>query len=116
MTVLSVVAQSADRLGLTRPSVVVTSTDTQVRQLFALLCEAAEDLMEYGDDTGWQALQRQQSFVTVAAETQTNMPIPVDFSRFVSNSLFNQTTLDPGPGRRLGHRKRAWPRCRRPTR
>lgn len=93
MSVLSMVRATMGRLSLTPPSVVVTSTDNQVVQMFELLKEAAEDLADYGiDESGWQAMQAEWTFVTVAQEAQTNTPLPPDFSRFINNTFYDRTT------------------------
>lgn len=92
MTVLSIVQSVMGRLSLTRPSVVVTSTDRNVVQFLELLQEGAEKLSKEGSPSGWQALQAQHTFVTVAQEEQTNTPIPVDLRRFVPDSFYNRTT------------------------
>lgn len=95
MSVLSIIANACDRLSLTRPTVVVTSTDQLTRQLFGLLKEGAEALSQFGGqdgDTGWQALTQEWTFVTVAQIEQTNTPIPEDFRRFIPDSAFNRTT------------------------
>jgi len=88
MTVLSIVQATMGRLSLTRPTVVVTSTDQQVIQMFELLKEEAKAL------TGravWQSMTKQETFVTTATEVQTNMPIPADLDRFIPDTFFNRT-------------------------
>lgn len=80
------------RLSLTRPSVVVTSTDRNVIQFLELLQEGAEALSKQGSPSGWQSLQAEHTFVTVAQEEQTNTPVPVDFRRFVPDSFYNRDT------------------------
>lgn len=92
MTVLSIVTSTMARMSLTQPSVVVTSQDLQVQQIFALLKEAAEDLANYGDEAGWQALQTEKTFITVAQEAQTNTPIPPDFKRFINGTFYDRTS------------------------
>jgi hypothetical protein len=91
MTVLSVVRDTMARLSLTQPTVVFTSTDLQVQQLKALLMEAAEDLMDYGDGAGWQSMQREHTFITVAQEAQTNTPIPPDLGSFINGTFYDRT-------------------------
>jgi hypothetical protein len=101
MSVLGIIQAVSGRLNLTRPSVVVTSTDTQVIQLFELLKEGAEELSKYGGQDGgmgWQSLVREQTFVTVAEFEQTNSPIPDDFRRFIPNSFWNRTSERPITG------------------
>lgn len=92
MSVLSIVASTMGRMSLTQPSVVVTSTDLQVLQMFELLKEAAEDLANYGDNGGWQSLQNEYTFITVAAEAQTNTPIPPDFRCFINGTFYDRTS------------------------
>jgi len=92
MTVLAIVRAVMGRLSLTQPTVVFTSTDRNVIQFKELLQEGAEALSKQGSPSGWQSLQSQQTFITVAQEDQTNTPIPEDFRRFVSDSFFNRTT------------------------
>jgi hypothetical protein len=92
MTVLSIVQSVMGRLSLTQPSIVVTSPDRNVQQMFALLVEEAESLSKAGSPAGWQSLQAEHEFITVAAEEQTNTPIPADLRRFVPDSFFNRST------------------------
>lgn len=92
MSVLGIIRSTMGRMSLTQPTVAFTSTDLQVLQLLELLKEAAEDLFNYGDDGGWQALQREHTFITVAQEEQTNTPIPADFGRFINGSFYDRTS------------------------
>lgn len=92
MTVLSIVSAVMGRLSLTQPTVVFTSTDRNVVQFRELLIEGAEALSKAGSPSGWQSLQNEHTFVTVAAQIQTNMPLPADFRRFVPDSVYNRST------------------------
>jgi hypothetical protein len=92
MSVLGIVQAVTGRMSLPVPSAVFTSTDRNVVQLRSLLIEGAEELSKANSPQGWQALQRQQTFVTVAQEEQTNTPIPEDLRRFVPDSFFNRDT------------------------
>jgi hypothetical protein len=89
MSLLTICQAVADRVGITRPATVVTSTDLQVRQLYAL---ANEEGMELSKRYNWQALSSEWTFITTATEEQTNAPIPPDLARFVPDSFFNRTT------------------------
>lgn len=88
MSLLSIVQTAAERLSLRRPTVVVTSTDLQVRQLFAFANEEGESLSKRGN---WQELTGEHSFITSGSEVQSNTPIPPDLRKFVPNSFFNRT-------------------------
>ena len=76
------------RLSLTQPNMVVGSSDQQVIQMFELLKEEAINL---SGRTNWEAMTAQATFITVAAEIQTNTPIPVDLDRFIPDTFFNRT-------------------------
>jgi hypothetical protein len=92
VTALGIVQSVTGRVGLTPPTVLFTSTDRNVIQLKALLLEGAEALSQVGSPSGWQALQKAHTFVTVAQAEQTNTPIPADFRRFVPDSFYNRST------------------------
>lgn len=102
LTLLQVIQRAADRLGVARPTSVISSTDQQIRQLFGICLEEGKDLAARGF---WQALTREKTFVTVAAETQTNTPIPTDFDRFVPETIWNRTSARQIIGPRSS---RAW--------
>lgn len=90
MTMLSIIQDVTDRIGIPRPMSVIGSTETQVRQLLALLNEEGVELAKRGD---WQALTREQTFTTVAAPVQTATPVPDDLDRFIDDSFFNRTQV-----------------------
>lgn len=87
MTLLTVIQKACDAMGLVRPSAVVSSTDQQVRQLYALANEEGEELAR---SYNWQALRIEQTFTTVAANAQPGA-VPADWDRFINNSFFNRT-------------------------
>ncbi len=88
MSLLSIIADATDLLSLPRPTEVATSTDQQVRQLFALANEEGRELAGSFD---WQVLREQHTFVTAGTAVQTSA-VPGDWDRFISNSFFNRTT------------------------
>jgi hypothetical protein len=90
MSLLTIVANACDRLSLTRPSAVVTSTDQLIRQLYGLANAEGAALAKRGD---WQALVAEWTFITVAQAAQTNTPIPGDLRKFIPGSFFNRTTV-----------------------
>lgn len=97
MSLLTVIANACDRLSLTRPSAVVTSTDLLIRQLFGIANESGIALSKRGDP-GWQSLIGEWTFITTATATQANTPIPPDFRAFVPDSFFNRTSMRPVTG------------------
>lgn len=92
MSLLQVVKDACDLLSLARPSAVINSNDTTIRQLFGLAVVEANELAQVFD---WEALTEEHTFVTVAAAEQTDTPIPADFNRFVNQSFYNRTTRRP---------------------
>ena len=88
MSLLTIVQNTCRLTGLRVPTTVVDSTDTQVQQLYALANEALVDL---GKSFSWETLTREQTFVTVASETQTGA-LPSDFDYELNNTIYNRTT------------------------
>lgn len=92
MTLLTTVQKAARRVGVPRPNVVATATDPTVALLFELAQQEGEELARYGD---WRALRKEKTFTTVAAETQTDTPIPTDFAGFIDETLWNRSARRP---------------------
>lgn len=92
MSLLTIIQSACDRLSLTRPSVVVTSTDLLIRQLFGIANESGLALSKRGDP-GWQSLTDEWTFITTGTDAQTNTPIPPDFRDFIPDTFFNRTTV-----------------------
>jgi hypothetical protein len=88
VSLLTIIQSATDLLSLPRPTEVATSTDQQVRQLFALANEEGRELAGSFD---WQVLREQHTFVTAGTAVQTSA-VPGDWDRFISNSFFNRTT------------------------
>lgn len=88
MSLLTIIQGAADILSLPRPSAVVASSDQQIRQLFALANVEGEELATR-PSRGWQALIKEFTFVSVAAETQVGA-IPADFGYCIADTAFNR--------------------------
>lgn len=67
-TLLEIVAQVCNEIGITEPSAVVTSTDEQIKQLYALSNRVGLDLVR---DYEWRRIVKQYVFQTTAAVTVT---------------------------------------------
>lgn len=91
MSLLTIIQAAADRLGLQRPTAVMTSGDDTVRILRALATQEGRELASRGT---WQRLTREQTFTTVAQSVQTGA-IPSDFGHFVNNTIWNYTEQEP---------------------
>lgn len=87
MTLKSFINEAQDTLSLPRSSVVVSSTDQNVRLLLAVAQQEGRELMRAYP---WQALVTEKTFTSIAATTQTGA-IPTDFDRILSGTMFNRT-------------------------
>jgi hypothetical protein len=86
MTLLSIVRNASDRLGLTRPSGVIASTDQQVLTLLGLAQEEGMDLLKRHT---WQALQTEYTFPTVNGTA--SYALPSAFDALIKDTVFNRT-------------------------
>ena len=86
-SLLTIIQDVADRIGLVRPSSIVGASDPQVRQLLAL---ANQEGRELARRYGWQAITFEKTFTTIAQESQTGA-LPTDFDRFVPDTFYNRT-------------------------
>jgi hypothetical protein len=87
MTLLTLANTVQDRIGLPRSSVVISSTDQNVRTLLACLNEEGKELSKRA---AWQALTKEKTFTSTAAAVQTGA-IPTDLDRFVNETFFNRS-------------------------
>lgn len=67
MSLLTLVQDACNEIGLPEPAAVVGSPDATVKQLLALANSAGEDLVQRG---AWQECVKQASFTTIAQEDQ----------------------------------------------
>jgi hypothetical protein len=89
MSLLSICAAAADELGLAEPSAIVGMSDDQ--DAVTLLRMAKEEGRTLARRCKWEALTREHTFSTVAADIQVSS-IPVDFESMVPDTVFNRTT------------------------
>jgi hypothetical protein len=96
MTMLSIVNTVQRRLGLSVSSTVAGNSDDTATQLLALLNHAGEELAEV---CTWQALQKEATFTTLAAESQGAIAtIAPGFAYIINQSIWNRTQRRPIPG------------------
>lgn len=88
MTLITIVSDASDRIGLQRPSAVMSSTDLTVRTLLGF---AQQEGRELARAATWQALQTEKTFTTVAQELQTSA-IPTDFDWYMQDTMYNRTS------------------------
>lgn len=86
MTLLSIVRDASDRLGLTRPSSVIASTDQNTLALLGLAQEEGKTLARRHT---WQVLQAEHTFST--ADGTASYALPSAFDRILIDTVFNRT-------------------------
>lgn len=90
-SILSLMQDAAIEVKLKAPSAIIGITTPDETLLARALVKTCTQLQA----NDWQKLTREKTFTTVAAETQTDTPLPTDFLRFVSNTIFNRTKRLP---------------------
>ena len=93
MTVLSLVKDVCDRIGVQRPNAAFSSTDLQIVQILSLAQQEGKELSKRHD---WQALIEDHT-ITTAAATET-YALPADFSRYVTETFWDATNYWPMRG------------------
>lgn len=82
-------------MGINAPNAAVTSNDMQVLQLLALLNAEGKSLTARNSE-GWQALQQEATFTTVATETQTTLAtVAPNLKYIINDTIWNRTTRRP---------------------
>lgn len=87
MTLLTVIKDACDTLGITRPTTAYASTDQQILQLVGLAQREGKELAKRHT---WQAITKEKTFTSTAAETQVGA-IPDDFDRFIDETFYNRS-------------------------
>ncbi len=89
MTLLALVQNAADTIGVPRPAAVAGSTDQQIRQLFALANKEGQSLAKRYP---WTALQAEATHTTLAAELQGVMTtIASGFEYIINETIWDRT-------------------------
>lgn len=99
MSLLTIVQGACKRIGIDSPTAVVSSSDTQILQLWNLANEEGEELST-GSSVGlshdWQALQKEASFTTLATESQGLMEtIAPGFKYIINGTIWDRTRRLP---------------------
>jgi len=87
MNLLQIGQAVADRVGLPRPTSIISSSDQVTRQLVALVQQEGKEL---ASRYGWRVLTKEKTFTATATEIQSSV-IPADFDRFVDGTFWNRT-------------------------
>lgn len=91
MSLLTLAQNAADRIGISRPTSVVGSTDQQSLRLLGYAQQEGKDLAR---KYPWQILTKEQTFTSTATAEQTSA-LPTNFDRFVDETFFNRTRKRP---------------------
>jgi len=101
-SILQVVQNAANRIGVNPPAALVGSTDAIAIQMLALANAEIRGLasgQSVGRNYDWQALTTEVIFVTVAAESQGKMSILAPGFKFLINdTIWNRDLIRPIPG------------------
>ena len=96
MTLLSMVNGAQDTIGLTRSTVVVSSSDGNTRTLLALAQTEGRELLER---FSWPQTQAEATHTTLAAELQGVMTtIASGFGYIINQTFWNRTLTQPVTG------------------
>lgn len=87
MSLLTIIQNVADRVGLVRPTAVIGASDPQTRQLLALANQEGKELARRHD---WQVLTKEKTWTAAATQAQTGV-LPSDFDRFITGTFYNRT-------------------------
>ena len=92
-TLISLIEDVADEVGVERPSSVVGNSDSGARQFLALANRAGKDLAKECD---WVVLQRLHSFTTVASTAE--YALPSDYDHIIVNTVWDRSEITPMSG------------------
>lgn len=96
LTCLQIIQTACSRLGIVPPNVAVSSTDRQIQQLVAICNqEGISQVKRYG----FQSMQRQATFTTLAAQLQGTLEaLAPGYKYIVNDTIWNNTQRRPIPG------------------
>lgn len=87
MTLLSIISDVADEVGLPRPAAVIGSTDGAVQKMARMSTRTARDLVMR---VPWRQLRTERTFTAVAGETQAGV-LPADLDSVIAETLWDRT-------------------------
>ena len=90
MSLLQLIQDATDLIGLTRPAAVITSTDRNVQTLLAMANVEGRSLKNRGQ---WAVLSKEHSFPTVASTAA--YALPSDYDSIMNGTGWNQGTNFP---------------------
>ncbi len=94
MTLLTIVQDACDIIGLERPTAVVGGSDQNVARMFSLANREGNELARRFD---WQKLTDEHRF-TVSTSDENQGSLPVNFDRFIDDTFWNLSQSRPVTG------------------
>src|SRR3990167_8863697 len=89
MTLLTIVTNVCDEIGIARPASVIGSSDQTARQLLALANKGGRILARRGRGVGgWTVLTKEREFTSTADED--DYALPTDFEYFVDETAWDK--------------------------
>lgn len=96
MSLLTIVQNACDDLGISRPTTVIGNTDKQITQLLAICTRECRDLASRYQ---WQAMTKVNTFTLALTESQGAMNGTVvstsDFDYILNETIWNRTLAEP---------------------
>lgn len=95
MTLLAIVRDAANEVGVNIPATIIGNTDPAAEKLLRFATRVGSDLVTRGT---WQVLRTQATFTAIPGEAQPSV-VPADLSRVVAETLWDRTNqrLIAGP-------------------
>lgn len=90
MTLLSIVNDAQDEVGVDRTATVAGNSDPLAQKFLRLINKVGTRLMKVAV---WQDLRKEQTFTAIAGDVQTSI-LPSDFDRFVPETFWNRTDIE----------------------
>jgi hypothetical protein len=95
MTLLTIVQDACDELGINQPSTVIGNADAQVKQLLALSNRGGK-VTANRPASGWQALVQEATFTTVATASQGSVEtIAPNYKYIINQTIWNRDERRP---------------------
>lgn len=96
MSLLTIVQNACDELGIAKPTVVIGNTDNQITQLLSIANREGKALASRYQ---WQAMVKVNTFTLALAESQGAMNGTVvsasDFDYIINDTIWNRTLAEP---------------------
>ena len=86
MTALTVVQEAATEIGLSQPTAVFSSTDSNIITLRTMMNTMAKMMRDAGD---WVELTKEHTFNTASSDADYNLP--ADYDHIVTQTAWNRT-------------------------